>query len=121
MIRREKAGFLDNLLKLFDSDRKVSKKELEVKYQHDTYLYVQTQKHLKILEADGMIICNPLDEYYLQPRGTKVLNDIENLGYLAKHKIAAAEYERMEEDDDWELPYFLILLQQTTENDISGN
>ena len=78
--------------------RKVRKKDLEIKYAGDSYLFIQTEKHLKILEADGMIKCNVLDEYYLEPLGSKVLNDIENLGYLAKHKIAEAEYERMEED-----------------------
>ena len=99
-IRRDKAEFLDSVLKLFDRVRKVRKKDLEIKYAGDSYLFIQTEKHLKILEADGMIKCNVLDEYYLEPLGLKVLNDIENLGYLAKHKIAEAEYERMEEDDD---------------------
>ena len=109
MIRSEKAEFLDNTLKLFDGVQKISKKDLELKYQHDTYLYIQTEKHLKILETDGMITCNVLDEYYLQPQGLTVLNDIENLGYLAKHKLAAAEYERMEdEEDDWDFPFFPI-------------
>jgi len=98
-IRRDKAGFLDSLLKLFDGVRKVRKKDLEIKYAGDSYLFIQTEKHLKILEAEGMIKCNVLDEYYLEPLGSKVLNDIENLGYLAKHKIAEAGYERMEEDD----------------------
>ena len=109
MIRSEKAEFLDNTLKLFDGVRKISKKELDLKYQHDTYLYIQTEKHLKILEIDGMITCNVLDEYYLQPQGLKVLTDIENLGYWAKHKLAAAEYERMEdEEDDLDFPFFLL-------------
>lgn len=99
-IRRDKAEFLDNLLKLFDGVRKVRKKDLEIKYAYDSYLFIQTEKHLKILEADGMIKSNVLDEYYLEPMGRKVLNDIENLGYLAKHKVAEAEYERLEEDDD---------------------
>ena len=98
-IRRDKAGFLDRVLKLFDGVRTVRKKDLEIKYKDDSYLLIQTEKHLKILEADGMIRRNVLDEYYLEPLGGKVLNDIENLGYLAKHKIADAEYERMEEED----------------------
>ncbi len=98
-IRRDKAEFLDSLLKLFDGVRSVRKKDLEIKYAGDSYLFIQTEKHLKILEADGMIKSNVLDEYYLEPLGFKVLNDIENLGYLAKHKIADAEYERMEDDD----------------------
>jgi len=102
-IRRDKAEFLDSLLKLFDGVRKVRKKDLEIKYAGDSYLFIQTEKHLKILEADGMIKCNVLGEYYLEPLGLKVLNDIENLGYLAKHKIAEAEYERMEEEDDDEI------------------
>lgn len=121
MIRRDKAGFLDNTLKLFDGVRKISIKDLEIKYQHDTYLYVQTVKHLKILEADGMITCNVLDEYYLQPQGLTVLNDIENLGYLAKHKVAAAEYERMEEEDDCDFPCYFIPLPQRTNNESPGN
>jgi len=99
-IRKDKAEFLDNLLQLFDGVRIVQKKDLEIKYAGDSYLLVQTEKHLKILEGDGMIGSNVLDEYYLEPLGLKVLNDMENLGYLAKHKIADAEYERMEEDDD---------------------
>ena len=93
-IRRDKAEFLDSLLKLFNGVRNVRKKDLEIKYAGDSYLFIQTEKHLKILEADGMIKSNVLDEYYLEPLGRKVLNDIENLGYLAKHKIAEAEYER---------------------------
>ena len=122
MIRRDKAEFLDNTLKLFDGVRKISKKELELKYQHDTYLYIQTEKHLKILEADGMITCNVLDEYYLQPQGLKVLNDLENLGYLAKHKVAAVEYERMEdEEDDWDFPFLFIPLRQPMDNESPGN
>ena len=98
-IRKDKAEFLDSVLKLFDGVRKVRKKDLEIKYAGDSYLFIQTEKHLKILEADGMVKSNVLDEYYLEPLGLKVLNDIENLGYLAKHKIAEAEYERMEDDD----------------------
>ena len=99
-IRRDKAEFLDNLLKLFVGVRKIRKKDLETKYEGDSYLFIQTEKHLKILEADGMIKSNVLDDYYLEPMGRKVLNDIENLGYLAKHKIAEAEYEKMEQEDD---------------------
>jgi hypothetical protein len=102
-IRRDKAEFLDNVLKFFDAVRIVRKKDLEIKYAGDSYLFIQTEKHLKILEADGMVKSNVLDEYYLEPLGLKVLNDIENLGYLAKHKIADAEYERMEDDDDGEI------------------
>ena len=98
-IRRDKAEFLDSMLRLFDGVRIFRKKDLEIKYAGDSYLLIQTEKNLKILEADGMIKSNVLDEYYLEPLGQKVLNDIENLGYLAKHKIAAAEYERMEEED----------------------
>ena len=99
-IRRDKAAFLDSLLNLFNDVRNVRKIDLEIKYAGDSYLLFQTEKHLKILEADGMIKSNVLDEYYLEPLGRKVLNDIENLGYLAKHKIAEAEYERLEEEDD---------------------
>src|SRR5687767_11319486 len=97
MIRKERAEFLDKLLTLFDGNRILRKKDLEVKYKDDTYTYYQTEKHLKILENDGLISSSPLDEYYLQPKGFKVLNDIENLGYLAKHKVAAAEAELQEE------------------------
>ena len=122
MLRSEKAEFLDNVLKLFDGVRKISKKDIEIKYQNDTYLFVQTEKHLKVLETDGMITCNVLDEYYLQPQGLKVLNDLENLGYLAKHKVAAAEYERMEdEEDDWDFPFPFIPLQQSKDNESPGN
>ena len=99
-IRRDKAGFLDSLLNLFNDVRNVRKKDLEIKYAGDSYLFIQTEKHLKILEADGMIKSNVLDEYYLEPLGRKVLNDIENLVYLAKHTITEAEYERLEEEDD---------------------
>ena len=99
-IRKDKAEFLDNLLQLFDGVRIVRKGDLEIKYAGDSYLLVQTDNHLKILEADGMIRSNALDEYYLEPLGLKVLNDMGSLGYLAKHKIADAEYERMEEEDD---------------------
>src|SRR5688572_32850107 len=97
MIRKERAEFLDNVLKLFDGNRTVRKKDLEIKYKNDTYTYYQTEKHLKVLENDELISSSPLDEYYLQPKGFKVLKDIENLGYLAKHKVAAAEAELQEE------------------------
>jgi len=100
-IRRDKAGFLDSLLNLFNDLGNVRKTDLEIKYAGDSYLCIQTEKHLKILEADGMIKSNVLDEYYLEPLGRKVLNDLENLGYLAKHRIAEAKYERMEEEDDF--------------------
>ena len=100
MIRREKAEFLDKLLKLFDDARLIRKKEIEKKCQGNTYLLVQTEKHLKILEKDGMIRCNILDEYYLEPKGRTVLNDQTNLGYVAKHKIEAAEWEEYDDDDD---------------------
>ena len=99
-IRKDKARFLDSLLKLFLDVRTVRKKDLEIKYASDSYLLIQTEKHLKILQADGLIRSNVLDEYHLEPLGLKVLNDIENLSYLAKHKIADAEYERMKEDHD---------------------
>jgi len=99
-IRRDKAEFLDSLLKLFDGVRTLRKKDLEIKYAGDSSLLVQTEHHLKILQADGMIGYNVSNEYYLESPGRKVLNDIENLGYLAKHKIADARYERMEYEDD---------------------
>jgi hypothetical protein len=99
-IRRDKAEFLDSVLKLFDDVRTVRKKDLEIKYAGDSYLFIQTEKHLRMLEADGMIRSNIFDEYYLEPLGLKVLNDIEDLGYLAKHKIADAEYERQEREED---------------------
>jgi hypothetical protein len=97
MIRRERAEFLDNILRLFDGKRTIRKKELEIKYKEDSYIFYQTEKHLKILEADGMISDNGLDEYHLQSKGLKVLHDIENLGYLARHKVAAFEAEQQEE------------------------
>ena len=100
MIRKERAEFLDNVLKLFDGKRTIRKKELEIKYKEDSYIFYQTEKHLKILEADGMINDNGFDEYHLQAKGLRVLNDIENLGYLARHKVAAAEAERQEEDEE---------------------
>ena len=91
------AEFRDNLLKLFDGRRTITKKDLEIKYKEDTYILVQTEKHLKILEAEGMIRDNGLDEYHLQPKGLRVLNDMENLGYVASHKVAAIEAEKDEE------------------------
>ena len=71
-----------------------------MKYKEDYYMFHQTDKHLKILEADGMILNNGLDEYHLQSKGLRVLDDIETLGYLARHKIAAAEAEMKEEEQD---------------------
>ena len=98
-IRRDKAGFLDSLLNLFNDVRNVRKIDLEIKYAGDSYILIQTEKHLKILEADGMIKSNVLDEYCLEPLGRKVLNDLGNRGYVAKHRIAQAEYERMLQED----------------------
>ena len=100
MIRKERAEFLDNVLKLFDGKRTIRKKELAITYKEDSYIFYQTEKHLKILEADGMISDNGLDEYHLQPKGVRVLHDIETLGYLARHKVTAAEAERQEEDEE---------------------
>ena len=102
MIRKEKAEFLDNLLKLFSKARVFRKRDLEEKGKGDTYLIVQTEKHLKILEKDGMIRCNVLDEYYLEPKGRNTLNDLENRGYVSMHKIEAAEWQRFEEEEDCE-------------------
>lgn len=105
MIRKDRAEFLDNLLKVFDEVRVLRQKDLEIKFKNDTYLLVQTEKHLKILEKDGMIRKTVLDEYYLESMGRKVLGDIDNLGYLAKHNKEAAEWQRLEdgegEDEDW--------------------
>ena len=101
MIRKEKAEFLDNLLKLFTEVRKLRKKDIEKKCGDDTYLLVQTEKHLKILEKDGMIHCNVLNEYCLEPKGQKVLNDVDNLGYVAMHKIEAAKWEKFENEDGY--------------------
>lgn len=112
MIRKERAEFLDNVLKLFDGKRTIRKKELEIKYKEDSYILRQTEKHLKILEADGMISDNGLDEYHLQPKGLSVLNDLESLGYLARHRVAAAEAEREEEEEEEREgsdPYSLIV------------
>jgi len=100
VIRREIAEFRDNVLKLFDGRRAIRKNDLEIKYKEDTYLLVQTEKHLKTLESDGMIRNNGFDEYHLQPHGLRVLNDIEKLGYVARHKVAAIEFERDEEKAD---------------------
>ena len=100
IIRREIAEFRDNVLKLFDGHRTIRMNDLEIKYKEDTYILVQTEKQLKILETDGMIRDNGLDEYHLQPKGLRVLNDIESLGYLARHKVAAIEVEKDEEKAD---------------------
>lgn len=100
MIRREIAEFRDNVLKLFDGHRTIRKIDLEIKYKEDTYFLVQTEKHLKILEADGLTRYNGLDEYHLQPKGLRVLNDIESLGYLARHRVAVIEVEADEEKAD---------------------
>lgn len=117
MIRKEKAGFLDNLLKIFNEVRTFRKKDLEEKCQGDTYLFVQTEKHLKILEKDGMIRCSVLDEYYLETKGRTTLDDLDNLGYVAMHKKEAAEWEELEGEDydsDWfpfpgDLPVFDLM------------
>ena len=111
MIRKERAEFLDNLLKLFNEVRAF--RNLEEKYKGNTYLFVQIEKHLKILKKDGMIRCNVLEEYYLEPKGRNVLNDLDNLGYVAMHKKEAAEWEKLEdvgEDDEifLALPLHLI-------------
>src|SRR5688572_10690965 len=97
MIRSEIAEFRDKVLKLFDGHRTIRKIDLEIKYKEDTYILVQTKKQLKILEADGLIRDNGLDEYHLQPKGLRVLNETENLGYLARYKVAAIEAEKEEE------------------------
>ena len=83
MIRSEIAEFRDKVLKLFDGHRAIRMNDLELKYKGDTYILVQTEKQLKVLETDGMIRDNGLDEYHLQPKGLRVLNDIESLGYLS--------------------------------------
>ncbi|HEX6849109.1 MAG TPA: hypothetical protein VF144_19125 [Chitinophagaceae bacterium] len=112
MIRKERAEFLDNLLKVFNDVRVLRKKDLEIQFKNDTYLLVQTEKHLKILEKDGMIRCSVLNEYFLEPAGRKVLDDIENLGYLANHKKEAAKWEEFEDEDggDWDWVRVDILL-----------
>ena len=110
MIRREIAEFRDNLLKLFDGRRAIRMNDLEIKYKNDTYLLVQAQKHLKILEADGMIKNNGFDEYHLQPQGLGVLNNIESLGYLARHKVAAIKAEKEEEKGEKHLYIIELLL-----------
>jgi len=112
-IIKDKAEFLDNLLQLFDGVKIVRKDDLEIKYAGDSHLLVQTDKHLKILEADGMIGSNTLDEYYLEPLGLEVLNDMENLGYLAKHKIAGAGYESLEEEDEGDIFWLDLFLALT--------
>jgi len=99
MIRRERAEFLDSVLKLFDGVRTIRKKDLEIKYKEDAYTLCQTEKHLKILRDDGMISDNELDEYHLQPKGLRILSDIESLGYLARHKVAAVEFEEEEQEE----------------------
>ena len=110
MIRREIAEFRDNLLRLFGDRRTIRKKDLEIKYKEDTYTLVQTEKHLKILETDGMIRNNGLDEYHLLPEGLRVLNNIEILGYLARHKVAAIEAEKEEEKGEKHLYIIELLL-----------
>ena len=104
-IRKDKAEFLEKLLKVFNDVRVIRMKDLEAKFKNDTYLLVQTEKHLKILERDGMIRKNVLDEYYLEPLGIRTINDLENLGYLAKHKKEEAEWrdfdDEEDEDTDW--------------------
>ena len=99
-IRREIAEFRDNVLKLFDGRRAIKMNDLELKYKGDTYILVQTEKQLKVLETDGMIRNNGFHEYHLQPKGLRVLNDIESLGYLARHRSAAFEVEKDEEKAD---------------------
>ena len=100
IIRRDIAEFRDNVLKLFDGRRAIRMNDLELKYKGDTYILVQTEKQLKVLETDGMIRNNGFDEYHLQPKGLRVLNDIESLGYLARHRAAAIEVEKDEEKAD---------------------
>ena len=79
--KEEKAEFTDTVLKLFNETTIIRQKELERKFRHDSYLYYQTKKHLKILEADGLIRNNEIPgEYYLQTSGARVLNDIHNIG-----------------------------------------
>ena len=111
MIRREIAEFRDNVLRLFDGQRAIRKNDLEIKYKGDTYLLVQTEKHLKTLEADGMIRYNGLDEYHLQPQGLRVLNNIKSLGYLARHKLAAIEVEKDEEKADERDSYIFPIIE----------
>lgn len=101
MIRRERAEFLDNLLKLFTEVRKFSIKDIEKKCGDDTYLFVQIEKHLKILEKDGMIHCNVLGEYHLEFKGIQTLNDMDKLGYVAMHKIEATKWEKFEDEDGY--------------------
>ena len=101
-IRRNKAEFLDKILLLFKDERLVRIKDLELEYKADYYSFFQIEKHLKMMETDGLIARNVFDEYYLQPQGLKIVNDIDNLGYLAKHKVAEAKYEESEEDGEFE-------------------
>lgn len=111
MIRKERAEFLDNVLKLFQDNGAIRKKELEIKYKEDSYILRQTEKHLKILEADGMICDSGHDEYHLQPKGLSVLNNMETLGYLARHRVAAAEAEAQEEaEEEGDSPFLLVEL-----------
>ena len=100
MIRKEKAEFLDNLLKLFNEVSVFRKRDLEEKCKGDTYLFFQSEKHLNILEKDGMILFNGMDEYWLEPKGRNTLNDLDNLGYVAMHKKEAAEWEEFEEEGE---------------------
>jgi hypothetical protein len=111
MIRKERAEFLDNVLKLFQDNGAIRKKELEIKYKEDSYILRQTEKHLKILGADGMICDSGHDEYHLQPKGLSVLNNMETLGYLARHRVAAAEAEAQEEaEEEGDGPFLLVEL-----------
>jgi|SRR6187402_245427 len=110
MIRREIAEFRDNILRLFDGHRTIKKKDLEIKYKGDTYILIQTEKHLKILENDGLIRDNGFDEYHLLTEGLRVLNNIESLGYLARHKVAAIKAEKEEEKGEKHLYIIELLL-----------
>src|SRR5215204_1155594 len=104
-IRKDKAQFLDNLLKVFNNVRCIRKKDLEIKYKNDYFMFVQIEKHLKILEDNGIIRSTPLDEYYLEPRGIKVLNGIEDLGYLDRHKKEEAEWQKLEDEEEDEFSF----------------
>ncbi|HET9745423.1 MAG TPA: hypothetical protein VFP97_06920 [Chitinophagaceae bacterium] len=46
-----------------------------------------------------MVKSNELDEHHLQPKGRAVLGDIENLGYLAKHRLAEAAMNEQEDKE----------------------
>jgi len=113
-IRKDKARFLDNLLEEFKNVSCIRKKDLEIKYKNDSFMFVQTEKHLKILENDGMIRSTESGEYYLEPRGAKVLNEIEDLGYLARHKKQEAEWQKLEDEEEeefsFDLPALLLFL-----------